>query len=58
MCFVRISKQPTIISLCDISWFVGAFAKLRKVTIRFMSVRLSAWNNSAPIGWGFLKTDI
>jgi hypothetical protein len=53
MCFVWIPKQTAIISLYGISWFVGAFAKLRKATIRFMSVRLSAWNNSAPTGWIF-----
>jgi len=32
-------------------WFLGAFAKLRKAAISFaMSVRPSAWNNSAPAG--------
>jgi hypothetical protein len=37
----------------------GAFAKLRKLTIKFfMSFRLSAWNNSAPIGRIFTKYDI
>ena len=30
--------------------FLDAFAKLRKATTSFMSARLSAWNNSAPIG--------
>jgi len=36
--------------------FFGAFAKLRKVTISFiMSVRLSAWNNSAPTGRILIK---
>jgi hypothetical protein len=35
---------------------LGAFAKLRKTTINFfMSVRLSAWNNSAPTGRIFMK---
>ena len=38
--------------------FIGAFAKLRKVTISFMSVRPSASNNSAPSGWIFMKFDI
>jgi len=34
--------------------FLGAFAKLRKATITFVtSVRPSAWNNSAPIGQFF-----
>jgi len=40
--------------------FLGRIAKLRKVTISFvmsvcLSVRPSAWNNSAPTGWIFLK---
>jgi len=40
--------------------FLGAFAKLRKATIIFVmsvcpSVRLSAWNNSAPTGRIFIK---
>ena len=36
-----------------------AFAKLRKAIISLvMSVRLSAWNNSAPIGRIFIKFDI
>jgi hypothetical protein len=39
--------------------FLGAFAKLPKATISFVtSVRLSAWNNSAPIGQIFIKFDI
>ena len=34
-----------------ISSFLGPFAKLRKATVSFvMSVRPSAWNNSAPTG--------
>jgi hypothetical protein len=39
--------------------FVGAFAKLRKVTVgSVMSVRPSAWNNAAPTGRIFMKFDI
>jgi hypothetical protein len=39
--------------------FLGAFAKLRKVTVNFaMSVRPSAWNNSAPTGRIFMKLGI
>jgi len=39
--------------------FLGAFAKFHKATISFvMSVRPSAWNNSAPTGWIFVKFDI
>jgi hypothetical protein len=35
---------------------LGAFAKLRKATISsVMSVCPSAWNNSAPNGWIFMK---
>jgi len=35
---------------------LGAFAKFRKATIYFvMSVRLSAWKNSAPTGRIFMK---
>jgi len=38
--------------------FLGAFAKLRKATISYViSVRLSAWNNSAPTGRTFKKFD-
>jgi hypothetical protein len=38
---------------------LGAFAKLRKATISFvMSVRLSAWNNSATTGRIFSELDI
>jgi len=39
--------------------FLGAFAKLRKVTISFVTfVCLSAWNNSATAGRIFMKFDI
>jgi hypothetical protein len=43
--------------------FLGAIAKLRKVTVNFVtpacpSVRLPAWNNSAPNGRIFMKFDI
>jgi len=40
-------------------YFLGAFAKLQKATISFvMSVRQSAWNNSAPIRRIFINFDI
>ena len=47
-------------SLCS---FLGAVAELRKATLSFVmpvssSVRLSAWNNSAPTGRIFMKFDI
>jgi hypothetical protein len=39
--------------------FLGVFAKLRKATISFdMSVRPSAWNNSASIRRIFMKFNI
>jgi len=38
--------------------FLGAFAKLQKTIIIFMSVRRSAWNKSAPTGRIFMKFDI
>jgi len=42
-----------------LSPFLGAFVELRKATISFgMSVRLSAWNNSALTGRTFVKFDI
>jgi hypothetical protein len=37
---------------------LGAFVKLRKTTIIFMSVRPSTWNNSAVTGRIFMKFDI
>jgi hypothetical protein len=45
------------------SSFLGAFAKLRKATISFvtyvcLSVRPSAWNNSAPTGRVLITFDI
>jgi hypothetical protein len=37
----------------------GAFPKSQKATKSFVtSVRLSAWNNSAPTGWIFMELDI
>jgi hypothetical protein len=39
--------------------FLGVFAELREATISFVvSVRPSAWNNSAPTGRIFLREDI
>jgi hypothetical protein len=40
---------------CVLFSFLGAYAKLRKATVSFMSVRLSAWNNSAPTRRIFMK---
>jgi hypothetical protein len=54
-------NSPSI-SCCHeryLSPFLGAFVELRKATISFgMSVRLSAWNNSALTGRTFVKFDI
>jgi hypothetical protein len=41
---------PTIITK-----FTGTFAELQNATISFVSVRPSAWNNSAPTGRIFMK---
>jgi hypothetical protein len=55
-------KIPAL--FCVLVWnvglvFLGAFGKLRKATISFvMSVRPSAWNNTAPTGRIFMKSDI
>jgi len=39
--------------------FLGVFTKLGKVTVSFIvSFHPSAWNNSAPTGWIFMKFDI
>jgi hypothetical protein len=38
--------------------FLGKYTRLPEVTIGFVtSVRLFAWNNSAPTGWIFAKFD-
>jgi hypothetical protein len=42
--------QPTYAAEC--------YARSQKATISFMSVRPSAWNNSAPTGRIFIKFDI
>ena len=39
-------------------WFLDTFAKVRKATVSFvirLSVCLSVWNNSVPIGRIFVK---
>ena len=60
-CFVsslHVYIRPVTVSV-NSTWnskFLGAFAQLRKPTISLvMSVRLSAWNNSAPTGRIFMK---
>ena len=45
--------------ISNISTVLGAFTTLRKATVSFVvSVRLSAWNNSASTGRIFMKFDI
>jgi hypothetical protein len=58
-------KQVAITSDCVSSItlrekpFSGAFTQLRNANISFgMSVCPSAWNNTAPTGWIFMKCDI
>jgi hypothetical protein len=52
--FAETSKKKRMLT----ATFLGAFAKLRKATISFViSVRLSAWNNSAPTGRIFKKCE-
>jgi hypothetical protein len=55
--------NAVVICKATILHFLGAFAKLRKTTIRFVmsvrpSVRLSVWNNSAATGPILMKFDI
>ena len=53
--------EAYFIVICGLSCcaILGAFPKLQKATISFvMSVRLSAWNNSAPTGRIFMKYGI
>ena len=51
------TSMQSVILVSDFKdFFLGAFAKLRIATISFgMSVRPSAWNNSGPTGWIFMK---
>jgi hypothetical protein len=56
------SQDPAPCPYLEVRWiqpipqpsFLGPFAKLRKSTISFMSVRLSAWN-SATTEWIVMK---
>ena len=38
--------------------FLGALRRIRKIAISVTSVCPSAWSNSAPTGWTFIKFDI
>jgi len=59
-------RSPHTVYLCVLCgsetnsdyWILGASAILRKATISFMSVRPSAWNNSAPTGRISMKSGI
>jgi hypothetical protein len=56
-CWINFCKSYVFCVLLE--HFLGVFANLRKATISIvMSVRLSAWNNSAPTGRIFMKFDI
>ena len=53
------SKESQTVSNNVTSIVLGSFAKLWKANTRFVTyVRLSAWNNSAPIGSIFMKFNI
>jgi hypothetical protein len=52
----RVPEKPLLQLLKRM--FLGAFAKLRKATLSFVSVRPPAWNRSVPTGWIFVKFDI
>jgi hypothetical protein len=61
MCFVNgfENKQRLFLYTTLNEWFLGAFVKLRILTISCVtSVRLSAWNNSATTGRFFMKFGI
>jgi hypothetical protein len=46
-------------NICNMLSCTGEFAKLLKATVSFViSVRLSAWNNSAPTRLIFVKFDM
>jgi hypothetical protein len=52
------SVQSTSSHITSWGSYLSAFTKLWKATIRFvMSVCPSAWNNSAPSVWIFMKCD-
>ena len=44
--------------LANPSMFLGAFTKLRKATVSFVSARPPAWKNSVPTRRIFMKFDI
>jgi hypothetical protein len=58
-----VGKQVQAVLVCGLLavcfQFLGASAKLRKATVSFIvSVHLHAWNNLAPTGLIFMKSDI
>jgi len=56
---IRVEQYTFLYSVYKYNRVSGAFAKLRKATISFVvSVRLSAWNNSAPIRRVVMKFDV
>jgi hypothetical protein len=55
----EIQQEHSIYYCCISAFVLCAFAKLWKATISFViSVRLSAWNNSAPARWILMSSDI
>jgi hypothetical protein len=57
----HVKQNPAYLSVLHLvcRYFLGAFAKLRKDTTNSaMSVRPSAWNNSAPTGRILMKVNI
>jgi hypothetical protein len=52
-------KEQSVVSVVKAKIVLGELEKLRKAAISFvMSVRPSALNNSAQIGWSFKNFDI
>jgi len=46
---------------CYVSWNFSRFRKICEMQLSassYLSVRPSAWNNSAPTGWIFMKFDM
>jgi hypothetical protein len=58
--FVDGVKWQYVVKTAMVFWFLDAFLKLGKATISlsYLSVCLSEWNNSVPRGRIFMKVDI
>jgi hypothetical protein len=56
--FLKITQSHDLEDSRSVVWFWGMFAKLWIANIIFvMSAHPSAWNNSVPTGWIFMKFD-